>query len=90
MGSTTFPVLKFTKLEFQIVLEFRKLEFLVSIPLWHWLTWHLGIKKCHLLLEFPGLKYYISVVPSPLNSSINLYDFALHSKKLGPHIHIDT
>ena len=28
-----------------LVLELYKLEFLVNIPPWHYLTWHLGIKK---------------------------------------------
>ena len=56
-----------------LVLEFTRLEFLFSIPSWHWLTWHLGIKKCHFVLEFLGLEYCIVWYLSPLNSGINLY-----------------
>ena len=46
---------------------------LFSIPSWHQLTWQLGIKKCHFVLEFPGLEYRIVRYSSPLNSGINLY-----------------
>jgi len=46
-----------------MVLEFVKLEFLVSIPMWHCLSWHLGIKKCHIILESNKLEYCVSVVP---------------------------
>ena len=53
-----------------MVLEYSKLEFLENIPPWHCLTWHLGIKKCHLVLEFQGLEYCVSLYPSFYNSSM--------------------
>jgi len=46
-----------------MVLDYSKLEFLEVLPSWHHLTWHLGIKKFHLVLEFLGLEYCASLVP---------------------------
>ena len=31
-------------------------------------------KKCHMILEFKKLKYYVSLYPSFYNSSINLFE----------------
>ena len=44
----TFLVLKLYKLEFYMVLEHSKLEFVEVLPPWHHLSWNLGLKKCQL------------------------------------------
>ena len=61
------------KLEFQMVLDYSKLEFPEVLPPWHHLTWHLGIKKCQLVLGFLGLEYCASLVPESIKLE---YQFA--------------
>ena len=66
-----------------MVLEFSKLEFLVSIPLWRWLSWHLGIKKCHLVLELLKLEYCVSEV-------LELHKLEYGSGKIGESVQTHT
>ena len=68
-----FSSIELYKLEFQMVLDHNKLEFLEVLPPWHHLTWHLGLKKTTWYSSLRSSSTVLVWYPSPLNLSINLY-----------------